>query len=57
MKKKTKNTKLIQTRVDRATANTIKGLAEQEGISVAAYVRRMVLNEYRKENPGKEPYA
>jgi hypothetical protein len=56
MKKKTKNTVLIQTRISREKLSVIKGLAEQDGISVAAYVRRLILNKYRKDT-GKDPYA
>jgi predicted HicB family RNase H-like nuclease len=40
---------LVQTRIPRKVHRLIRARAEEEGISVAAYVRRMLIREFKKQ--------
>lgn len=40
-----KNTHLVQTRVTKSAETYLKRKAAEEGISVAAYLRRMIIRE------------
>jgi len=44
-----KNTKLVQTRVSKSAETYLKKKAAEEGISVAAYLRRMIIREQGKK--------
>lgn len=47
-----KNNILVQTRLSKTPYNYIRKKAKAEGISVAAYIRRMIIQEYEAQKAG-----
>jgi len=53
MSKPTSRDRLIQTRVDAEVADKIAHAAEREGLSVAAYVRRLLIQKSERLSLGR----